>query len=184
MNSTSNTPLNNYVKEDGMKRLVLFLSFLFVFSFSALAAGPGDVLDKAREDIESLNKFALSIHKKAAADIEDFHENLKNIDGLPQPKINELLAAGIPPWDVFMMAHISILSGKPVSAVHEEYKRSKGQGWGVIAKEMGIKPGSSAFHKLKEKIKREVDRKSSGKLKNKEADSGSHGKGGGKGKKN
>ena len=165
-----------------MKRLVLFLSILFAFSFSALAAGPGDVLDKAREDIESLNKFALSIHNKAAADIEDFHENLKNIDGLPQPKLNELLAAGIPPWDVFMMAHISILSGKPVSAVHDEYNRSKGRGWGVIAKEMGIKPGSTAFHNLKEKCKREVDRKSSGKLKNKGKDSGKHGKGGGKGK--
>ena len=80
-----------------MKRMVLILSFLFAFSVSALAAGPGDVLDKAKEDIESLNKFALSIHKKAAADIEDFHENLMRMDGPPKPKINELLAAGIPP---------------------------------------------------------------------------------------
>ncbi len=165
-----------------MKRLVLILSFLFAFSFSALAASPGDVLDKAREDIESLNKFALSIHKKAAADIEDFHENLLRIEGPPQPKIHEMLAAGIPPWDVFMMAHISILSGKPLSSVHDEYERSKGQGWGAIAKEMGIKPGSGAFHNLKEKFKREVERKSSGKLKNKEADSGSQGKSGGKSK--
>ncbi|MBU1397637.1 MAG: hypothetical protein KKH85_01875 [Proteobacteria bacterium] len=166
-----------------MKNMILSLLFLFAFSFSVLAASPGDVLDKAKEDIESLNKFALSIHNKAAADIEDFHENLLRIEGPPQPKIHEMLAAGIPPWDVFMMAHISILSGKPVSAVHEEYKRSKGQGWGVIAKEMGIKPGSTAFHNLKEKFKREVDRKSSRKLKNKGADSGSHGKGAGKGKK-
>ena len=165
-----------------MKNIILFLLFLFAFSFSALAASPGDVFDKAREDIESLNKFALSIHKKAAADIEDFHENLMRIKGPPQPKIHELLAAGIPPADVFMIVHISVFSGKPLSAVHEEYKRSKGEGWGVIAKEMGIKPGSGAFHNLKEKIKREVDRKSSGKLKNKEADSGSHGKGAGKGK--
>jgi hypothetical protein len=52
----------------------------------------------------------------------------------------------------------------------------------VIAKERGIKPGSTAFHNLKEKFKREVERKSSRKLKNKEAASGSHGKGGGKGK--
>ena len=165
-----------------MKRLVLILLFLFAFSFSVLAASPGDVLDKAREDIESLNKFALSIHNKAVADIEDFHENLMRIEGPPQPKIHELLSAGIPPADVFMMVHISIFSGKPLSAVHDEYKRSKGEGWGVIAKEMGIKPGSAAFHNLKEKFKREIERKSSRKLKNKEADSGSHGKGVGKGK--
>ena len=69
-----------------------------------------------------------------------------------------------------------------LSSVHDEYNRSKGEGWGVIAKNMGIKPGSTAFHNLKEKCKREVDRKSSGKLKNKGKDSGKHGKGGGKGK--
>jgi len=74
-----------------MKNMILSLLFLFAFSFSALAASPGDVLDKAREDIESLNKFALSIHNKAAADIEDFHENLLRIKGPPQPKIHELL---------------------------------------------------------------------------------------------
>ena len=165
-----------------MKRLVLISSFLFVFSFSALAASPGDVLDKAREDIESLNKFAFSIHKKAAADIEDFHENLLRIEGPPRPKIHELLYAGIPPADIFMMVHISILSGKPLSSVHDEYKRSKGEGWGVIAKKMGIKPGSTVFHNLKEKIKREVERKSSGKSKNKKIDSDSHGKSGGKSK--
>ncbi|MBU1182155.1 MAG: hypothetical protein KKF00_08360, partial [Proteobacteria bacterium] len=75
-----------------MKNMILSLLFLFAFSFSVLAAGPGDVLDKAKEDIESLNKFALSIHNKAAADIEDFHENLLRIEGPPQPKIHEMLA--------------------------------------------------------------------------------------------
>jgi hypothetical protein len=30
------------------------------------------------------------------------------------------------------------------------YQASKGKGWGVIAKELGIKPGSPAFHALKE----------------------------------
>jgi hypothetical protein len=165
-----------------MKKLVLFLSVLFAFSFSVLAAGAGDVLDKAKEDIESLNNFALNIHKKAAADIEDFHENLMRMEGPPKPKIQELLEAGVPPADVFMMAHISIISRKPLSAVHDEYNRSKGQGWGVIAKEMGIKPGSTVFHNLKEKIKRDVDRISSGKSKNKKEDSGNNGKGAGKGK--
>lgn len=61
-----------------MKNIILSLSFLFVFSFSALAAGPGDVLDKAKEDIESLNKFALSIHNKAAA----YRQKLNDLDEL------------------------------------------------------------------------------------------------------
>ena len=61
-----------------MKRMVLFLSILCALSFSVLAAGPGDVLDKAKEDIESLNKFALSIHNKAAA----YRQKLNDLDEL------------------------------------------------------------------------------------------------------
>lgn len=123
-----------------------------------------------------------TIVPSASADIEEFHDNLMRMEGPPKPKIQELLEAGVPPADVFMMVHISIISRKPLTAVHEEYNRSKGQGWGVIAKEMGIKPGSTVFHNLKEKIKRDVDRISSGKSKNKEENSGNYGKGGGKGK--
>jgi hypothetical protein len=33
--------------------------------------------------------------------------------------------------------------------VLREYKSSKGKGWGVIAKSLGIKPGSKEFHELK-----------------------------------
>jgi hypothetical protein len=33
--------------------------------------------------------------------------------------------------------------------VVREYKAHKGQGWGVIAKNLGIKPGSKEFHALK-----------------------------------
>ena len=31
----------------------------------------------------------------------------------------------------------------------DEYRNNKGQGWGVIAKNLGIKPGSDEFHALK-----------------------------------
>ena len=33
--------------------------------------------------------------------------------------------------------------------VLKEYKANKGRGWGVIAKKLGIKPGSKEFHELK-----------------------------------
>jgi hypothetical protein len=33
--------------------------------------------------------------------------------------------------------------------VLEIYERDHGQGWGVIAKRLGIKPGSAEFHALK-----------------------------------
>ena len=34
---------------------------------------------------------------------------------------------------------------RPVYDVYSCYNKNKGKGWGVIAKEMGIKPGSDQF---------------------------------------
>ena len=38
----------------------------------------------------------------------------------------------------------------PPEHVVDQYRKNKGQGWGVIAKSLGIKPGSAEFHALKE----------------------------------
>jgi len=41
-------------------------------------------------------------------------------------------------------------SGQPVEVVMRKYRHRKGQGWGALAKSLGIKPGSSAFKTLKQ----------------------------------
>jgi hypothetical protein len=38
---------------------------------------------------------------------------------------------------------------KPAEQVVRVYKANRGKGWGVIAKSLGIKPGSAEFHALK-----------------------------------
>ena len=43
-----------------------------------------------------------------------------------------------------------ILSHRSWDEVLREYKENKGKGWGVIAKNLGIKPGSREFHELKD----------------------------------
>jgi hypothetical protein len=58
---------------------------------------------------------------------------------------------------------------QPQEVVLREYQANKGKGWGVIAKNLGIKPGSREFHELK----KGVDGGGPGK---------GHGKGKGKGK--
>lgn len=44
---------------------------------------------------------------------------------------------------------LSILVGKPVETVYVTYQKNQKKGWGAIAKELGIKPGSKEFHQLK-----------------------------------
>ena len=48
-----------------------------------------------------------------------------------------------------MCLRVGQVASQPVEAVVKEYKSNKGQGWGVIAKDLGIKPGSKEFHELK-----------------------------------
>ena len=48
-----------------------------------------------------------------------------------------------------MVFQLGQMSRRPPETVLQTYQAHKGKGWGVIAKELGIKPGSREFHALK-----------------------------------
>ena len=48
-----------------------------------------------------------------------------------------------------MACTIASIIGRPCRYVVDVYERDHGNGWGNIAKQMGIKPGSPEFHRLK-----------------------------------
>ncbi|MBZ0158490.1 MAG: hypothetical protein K8I29_20015 [Alphaproteobacteria bacterium] len=85
------------------------------------------------------------------------------------------------PADAYLCLRLAELADRPVELVIREYKANKGRGWGVIAKRLGIKPGSREFHALKENtLDRGLDDHGKGKSKKKD-DDGGKGKGKGKG---
>jgi len=51
--------------------------------------------------------------------------------------------------DAYMVLRMAEMSHTPVAVVTERYHRYRHQGWGVMAKQLGIKPGSQGFHALK-----------------------------------
>jgi len=53
------------------------------------------------------------------------------------------------PADAYMAFRLGEISHHPPEKVIAVYKANKGKGWGVMAKELGIKPGSKAFQALK-----------------------------------
>ncbi len=53
------------------------------------------------------------------------------------------------PADVFMVFQVGQMAHRPPEVVLQTYQAHKGKGWGVVAKELGIKPGSREFHALK-----------------------------------
>jgi hypothetical protein len=95
-------------------------------------------------DLQYLNEAAQKNLKGFCNDLS-YHYDTEA--GVVERLIN---IAGMAPADVYMAAKVRILSHRSWDEVLREYKENKGKGWGVIAKNLGIKPGSREFHELKD----------------------------------
>jgi hypothetical protein len=70
--------------------------------------------------------------------------------GAPRYLVNDLLDnRGWDPGDVYYASAMAYQLRRPLGDIVRERDRNRGQGWGVIAQRMGIKPGSPEFHALK-----------------------------------
>jgi len=103
--------------------------------------------------------------------LSDFISNLSASYNVPKIKITALFdKIKMTAADVYMTVGIAIIIKKPVDVVVKEYKASKGKGWGVIAKNLGIKPGSKEFRALKNGGSAELEKaKGRGKAKSKKS---------------
>jgi hypothetical protein len=79
-----------------------------------------------------------------------FVDDLVNSFGAPRYLVNDLLdKRQWSPGDVYYASALAYTLHRPLGDAVREYENSKGQGWGVVAQRMGIKPGSAEFHALK-----------------------------------
>jgi len=117
-------------------------SFLFVISLCLFIFSP--VL--ASSDLDS---FIKSLNVQAQADLGAFKVRLSTQFGVPVPRVGAIIASVRTPGDAYMCFRVGQVASKPVEVVTKEYQANKGKGWGVIAKNLGIKPGSKEFHALK-----------------------------------
>ena len=92
-----------------------------------------------------------------------FIDDVVNSFGAPRYVVNEYIVdRRWAPGDVYYGCALAYQLRVPCQNVLSDYDKNHGQGWGVIAKRMGIRPGSAAFHALKGKVG-----KSNGKFKTK-----------------
>ena len=81
---------------------------------------------------------------------DNFVDDIVSNFGAPRYLVNDLLTTRRwNPGDVYYACAIAHQAGRPCGDVANMYEQNRGQGWGVIAKRMGIKPGSAEFHALK-----------------------------------
>jgi hypothetical protein len=116
--------------------LLLIISLSF-FIFSAVLAS------------SDLDSFIRNLNVEAQADLGAFKVRVSAQFGVPVPRVEAVIASVATPGDAYMCFRVGQVASKPVEVVTKEYQAHKKKGWGVIAKNLGIKPGSKEFHALK-----------------------------------
>jgi hypothetical protein len=117
-----------------MKRLVLTALFIGCMATPAFA---------------DLDVFLSRLNVQARADMNGFALKVGAQFGVPVAQVNAVVTAVADPADAFMVFQLGEMAHQRPEVVLQTYQRGKGKGWGVLAKELGIKPGSAEFHALK-----------------------------------
>ena len=119
-----------------MKRLIAVgLSLFLLVPMTAFAGG--------------LDDFLSNVNVQARVDLPGFSTKISTQFGVPLPQVQAVVSSVREPADAFMVFQLGQMSGKQPERVLDVYGSNKGKGWGVIAKQLGIKPGSAEFHALK-----------------------------------
>jgi hypothetical protein len=119
-----------------MKRSMLLVLALFLLApLPAIAGG--------------LDEFLGSVNIEARADMPGFSAKLSTQFGVPIAQVQTVIHQVPEPADAFMIFQLGQMSGRQPDTVLGVYGPNKKKGWGAIAKELGIKPGSPEFHALK-----------------------------------
>ncbi|MEO9533949.1 MAG: hypothetical protein ABJG68_03055 [Crocinitomicaceae bacterium] len=118
--------------------LLVLLSASLTFSQVKFNTGSSE-LDADINIINTNAKSDLSLFKKDLS--AEFSVSLKEIDYMFSLKLE--------PGDVYLSLEIGKITGNKPTFVAETYNKNRSKGWGAIAKDLGIKPGSPEFHELK-----------------------------------
>ncbi len=119
-----------------MKRIT-FVALALGFLWGQANAGGG------------LDGFLSNVNVQARADLPGFSATVSAQFGVPVPQVQAILTRVDTPAGAFMVFQLGQMTHQPPETVLQTYRTHRGKGWGVIAKQLGIKPGSKEFHALK-----------------------------------
>ena len=121
-----------------------------VFMFATIKATLILFLASVNFAYADLNSFLSDLNNQAKADITRFNSTLSTQFNLPLPHVQSIVNTVKHPADAFMCLQLSTMTGIQLEKVIQTYNTNNQRGWGAIAKDLGIKPGSDAFHALKQ----------------------------------
>ncbi len=116
---------------------ILFAITIQLLLFSSLAfAG----------DFDWTRDFNIS----AEADPSGFRARLESRFKVGDLEVKAVLGDVRKPSDAYILFRLGEMSNQPVDYIMEKYRADKNKGWGLLARNLGIKPGSGDFHTLKQ----------------------------------
>jgi len=127
----------------GGKKMKNFRTVVPVLVFGCLLLFPGTAT------ASGLENFLDEVDVRASKDMGSFRADLRLSFDVSNGTLDGLFEVMSTPSDVYMCLRIGEVAKQPIGRVVEEHQKHKSQGWGVIAKNLGIKPGSEEFHALK-----------------------------------
>jgi hypothetical protein len=118
-----------------MKKILpaLFCAF---FSVHAMAGG-------------GLDGFLSKLNAQARNDLAGFSARISAQFGIAEAQVKRVISTVKQPADAFMVFQVGQMARQPTERVLQVYQSGKGKGWGAMARDLGIKPGSPEFHALK-----------------------------------
>ncbi|MFG6687249.1 hypothetical protein ACGK9U_11740 [Mariniflexile sp. HNIBRBA6329] len=124
-----------------MRNLFLLLFTLNFYLVSAQIFNTGSV---------QLDADLNLINKQARSNMSSFRTDMRLSYNISEKRLDYMSAnLNMIPGDIYLSLEISRIARVSLDDVLTVYRKHKSKGWGVIAKQLGIKPGSAEFHQLK-----------------------------------
>jgi hypothetical protein len=139
-----------------MKKFLIVLAGLI---FLGLVVRGATSVQQSKTGDRRLNSLLGKIDTRAEAEPDVFFHQLSLKHEIPEQEIRQAKERnGLGYGDIYMATALSRISKRPVGAVAQDFRRNPGRGWGVMAMNLGIKPGSSEFKQMKANARDSVDR--------------------------
>ncbi len=131
-----------------MKILHGFMFMLLIISFY-----PGQAQYNTGD--ADLDKILVNLDLEASLSFGAFRANVARIYHLTDSNIQYLtVEIGMTAGDIFLTLEMIRITQKSLNEVVETYQNNRKNGWGAIALELGVLPGSDKFVELKDELKR------------------------------
>jgi hypothetical protein len=106
---------------------------------------------------KDINTHLYEVNEYAISNMDLFRKDLNEKFGATKEDLDRyLVKERRQPADVYYGYNLSRSTGKSLPTIMK--MRSDKNGWGAIAKDLGIKPGSEQFHALKDNSLKKIDK--------------------------